>query len=294
MSGAHDTEQVQRRILLAVLALNALLFVGLGVGGLAADSSALLANAVDNGSDAAVYLISFLAVGRALIWKTRAAQVSGVMLLIFAVLVLLDALRRTLTGTEPVGPTMMVLAVVAADKRDSFAKDAPLLVVSDVLEGLIALASRPEGAGMVAAADFPDLAAPTSPRRGAPRASDGLIRIDVDGLLAANHVERDAVGACDLRNGGDIAALTGVCKALIAMDDEAAARGEAHATDRGKLLEETVDDAGFSIKAAAANKESRRVLDHDFIEVLLHAAKALKVAFHDGLRFPSRDAQLLG
>ncbi len=32
------------------------------------------------------------------------------------------------------------LAVVAADKRDSFAKDAPLLVVSDVLEGLIALA----------------------------------------------------------------------------------------------------------------------------------------------------------
>lgn len=37
-------------------------------------------------------------VGRALIWKTRAAQVSGVMLLIFSVLVLLDALRRTLTG----------------------------------------------------------------------------------------------------------------------------------------------------------------------------------------------------
>ena len=114
MSGAHDTEQVQRRILLVVLALNALLFVGLGVGRLAADSSALLANAVDNGSDAAVYLISFLAVGRALIWKTRAAQASGVMLLIFSVLVLLDALRRTLTGTEPVGPTMMVLAVVAA------------------------------------------------------------------------------------------------------------------------------------------------------------------------------------
>ena len=105
MSGAHDTEQLQRRTLLVVLGLNALLFVALGVGGLAADSSALLANAVDNGSDAAVYLISFMAVGRALIWKTRAAQASGIMLLIFSVLVLLDALRRTLTGTEPVGPT---------------------------------------------------------------------------------------------------------------------------------------------------------------------------------------------
>ncbi|WP_434812358.1 sensor histidine kinase [Microbacterium sp. bgisy189] len=36
--------------------------------------------------------------------------------------------------------------------------------------------------GMIASADFPDLAAPTSPRRGAPRASDGLIRLDVDGI----------------------------------------------------------------------------------------------------------------
>jgi two-component sensor histidine kinase len=36
--------------------------------------------------------------------------------------------------------------------------------------------------GMVASADFPDMSAPTSPRRGAPRASDGLIRLDVDGV----------------------------------------------------------------------------------------------------------------
>ena len=36
--------------------------------------------------------------------------------------------------------------------------------------------------GMVAWGEFPDLSAPTSPRRGAPRAPDGLIRIDVDGV----------------------------------------------------------------------------------------------------------------
>ena len=35
--------------------------------------------------------------------------------------------------------------------------------------------------GMIAFGDFPDLSAPTAPRRGAPRASDGLIRLDVDG-----------------------------------------------------------------------------------------------------------------
>ncbi|MDQ1137550.1 two-component sensor histidine kinase [Microbacterium sp. SORGH_AS 1204] len=36
--------------------------------------------------------------------------------------------------------------------------------------------------GMISSAEFPDLAAPTAPRRGAPRASDGLIRLDVDGI----------------------------------------------------------------------------------------------------------------
>ncbi len=36
--------------------------------------------------------------------------------------------------------------------------------------------------GMVASGEFPDLSAPTAPRRGAPRASDGLIRLDVDGV----------------------------------------------------------------------------------------------------------------
>ena len=114
MSEAHATEQVQRRTLLTVLVLNALLFVGLGVGGIAADSSALLANAVDNGSDAAVYLISFLAVGRAMAWKRGAARLSGIMLLIFAAGVLVDVGRRWIVGTEPVGWTMMGLAVIAA------------------------------------------------------------------------------------------------------------------------------------------------------------------------------------
>ena len=36
---------------------------------------------------------------------------------------------------------------------------------------------------MIAGGDFPDLGAPTGPRRGAPRASDGLLRLDVDGLV---------------------------------------------------------------------------------------------------------------
>lgn len=114
MTARTPEEGRQRRVLAIVLALNALLFLGLGIGGILADSSAVLANALDNGSDAVVYLLSFLAVGRALRWKRRAARVSGVMLLIFAAGVLVDAGRRWIVGAEPLGPTMIALALAAA------------------------------------------------------------------------------------------------------------------------------------------------------------------------------------
>lgn len=114
MSKPISTNEQQRRTLLVVLILNALLFLGLGVGGILADSSALLANAVDNASDSVVYLISLIAIGRDVIWKRRAARLSGVLLLVFAAGVLVDVTRRWWFGAEPVGWTMMGLALVAA------------------------------------------------------------------------------------------------------------------------------------------------------------------------------------
>ena len=114
MTALTAQDHQQRRTLLVVLILNALLFVGLGAGGILAESSALLANAVDNGADSVVYLISFLAVGRALAWKKGAARLSGILLLLFAVGVLIDVGRRWWVGAEPVGWTMMGLALVAA------------------------------------------------------------------------------------------------------------------------------------------------------------------------------------
>lgn len=73
----------QKSILRQVLLWNLGLFVGLGVAGWVADSSALMANAVDNASDAAVYLISYLAIDRQPAWKRWAAMLSGIMLLLF-------------------------------------------------------------------------------------------------------------------------------------------------------------------------------------------------------------------
>src|SRR5690606_20972497 len=98
MTGFTAQDRQQRRNVLLVLMLNAGLSLALGLGGLLADSSALLANAADNASDSAVYLLSFLAVGRAAQWKVRAARTSGVLLLVFAAAVLIDVGRRFLFG----------------------------------------------------------------------------------------------------------------------------------------------------------------------------------------------------
>lgn len=109
---ARDADE--RRTLSQVLALNAGLSAVLLVAGLAADSSGLMANALDNASDAGVYAIGLYAIGRDPKWKRRAATTSGVLLLIFAAGVLADALRRFMTGTDPLGPTMIVMALIAA------------------------------------------------------------------------------------------------------------------------------------------------------------------------------------
>lgn len=54
----------QRKVLWIVLALNVAIAAGFFATGLLGDSSALIANGLDNSSDAIVYAISLLALGR--------------------------------------------------------------------------------------------------------------------------------------------------------------------------------------------------------------------------------------
>ena len=108
----HDAHQ--RRILLIVLALNLALAAGFGVTGVVAGSSALIANGLDNASDSAVYIITLLALSRSLAWKRSAAKVSGWLLILFAAGILVDVGRRFLGDAEPIGTTMMAMALGAA------------------------------------------------------------------------------------------------------------------------------------------------------------------------------------
>jgi cobalt-zinc-cadmium efflux system protein len=103
----------KRKTLWIVLWLNVAIAIGFFATGLIGDSNALLANGLDNTSDAAVYALSLLALTRSRVWKRGAARLSGVMLLIFAVGVIVDAARRYLEGSEPVGITMMAMALIA-------------------------------------------------------------------------------------------------------------------------------------------------------------------------------------
>ena len=103
-----------RRALWIVLILNLGLTAGFAIGGIIGDSSALLANALDSASDSLVFVISLLALGRSAVWKRGAARVAAVTLLLFAAGVLIDAARRYLGGSEPLGLTIMVMGIIGA------------------------------------------------------------------------------------------------------------------------------------------------------------------------------------
>ena len=93
--------------------LNVGLATALMVSGVIADSSGLIANALDNASDAAVYALSYYAAIHGPRWKTRAARVSGVMLLVLCAGVLADVARRFIQGAEPVSAVIIVMTVIA-------------------------------------------------------------------------------------------------------------------------------------------------------------------------------------
>jgi cobalt-zinc-cadmium efflux system protein len=117
MSGGHEVDvgsAEKRKTLWVVLWLNVAIAIGFFAVGYFADSNALLANGLDNSSDAIVYALSLLALTRSRIWQRGAARFSGIMLLVFAAGVIFDAVRRFVEGSDPGGFMMLAMAAVAA------------------------------------------------------------------------------------------------------------------------------------------------------------------------------------
>jgi Co/Zn/Cd efflux system component len=102
-----------RRVLWAVLAINAVMFLVEIGAGLAAGSASLQADALDFLGDAANYAISLIVVGMALRYRAAAALAKGATMGLFGLWVVAAALWHAVHGTLPSALTMGAVGFAA-------------------------------------------------------------------------------------------------------------------------------------------------------------------------------------
>lgn len=106
----------QRRVLVAVLAINVFMFVVEFGAGVVAGSTALMADASDMLGDAVVYAVSLYALARSDRWKAGAAMLKGVVILGLGVGIAFNVLTKISSGVAPSSTLMLIfggLALVA-------------------------------------------------------------------------------------------------------------------------------------------------------------------------------------
>ena len=109
----HRGNEGYRRVLWAVLAINAVMFVVEVATGLAAGSASLQADALDFLGDAGNYAISLFVVGMALRYRAMAAFLKGATMSVFGLWVLGVTVWHVLHGTFPHAATMGAVGAVA-------------------------------------------------------------------------------------------------------------------------------------------------------------------------------------
>ena len=102
-----------QRILLVVLAINAVMFVVEVAAGAISGSVALYADSLDFAMDAATYGVSFWAIGKAAMVRARVAFAKGLSLAVLGIGVLALAIWRLFTGAPPEPLTMGAIGLLA-------------------------------------------------------------------------------------------------------------------------------------------------------------------------------------
>jgi len=110
---SRDKNTGYRRVLWAVLGINAAMFLVEVAAGLAAGSASLQADALDFLGDAANYGISLFVVGLALLYRAAAALAKGVTMAVFGAWVVVTVVWHVLHGTLPNALTMGTVGVAA-------------------------------------------------------------------------------------------------------------------------------------------------------------------------------------
>lgn len=103
----------QRRVLVLVMAINFTMFVIEFGGGLAARSSALMADLVDMLGDAFVYALSLYALHRGPRWEAGAAIAKGLLILAFGLAVLFEIADKLASGVPPSSGLMLGFGAAA-------------------------------------------------------------------------------------------------------------------------------------------------------------------------------------
>ena len=112
-SGLEHANRHERRILIIVLLINAVMFVAEFSAGLLSGSTALLADSLDMLADAIIYALGLFALGRVSHWRARAALTSGVFQLLLGSGIAVEALWKMLAGGLPDAATMGLFGVLA-------------------------------------------------------------------------------------------------------------------------------------------------------------------------------------
>lgn len=110
--GSDQTENLERKTLLALLAINAVMFFTEITLGFLAESTGLIADSLDMLADAGVYGLSLFVVGKGIARQSKAASISGVLQIILGIGVIVEVTRRLLFGSEP--ESLLIIAVGTA------------------------------------------------------------------------------------------------------------------------------------------------------------------------------------
>ncbi len=103
----------QRRVLVAVLAINAAMFAIEFGAGLLARSTALLGDSLDMLGDSLVYGFSLYVLHRSGVWRARAALAKGLIMAAFGAGVLVEAASKLGGGPPPLVPVMAGIGALA-------------------------------------------------------------------------------------------------------------------------------------------------------------------------------------
>jgi cation diffusion facilitator family transporter len=103
----------QRRVLISVMVINLVMFIAEFGGGLAARSSALMADSVDMFGDAVVYALSLYALSRGPRWEAGAALAKGGIILVFGIAVVVEIADKLVNGVPPSSTLMLAFGSAA-------------------------------------------------------------------------------------------------------------------------------------------------------------------------------------